>query len=102
MRSSNLLLFLLFTLAVLTWYFALHPQQFDLVIASLRGYPQPSKPPVTCAHLLVTLERTYDRNLYDFVCVAHWTGKVEVTIRPVPSGRASEQSLSKKGTSAIH
>lgn len=85
MRPSNSLLFLLLILAVLTWYFALHPQQFDAVIQRLRGYPQPSKPPVTCAHLLATMERTYDRDLYDFVCFAHWTGEVELSIGPVLS-----------------
>ncbi len=81
MRSSNLLLLLLFVLAALVWFLALQPEQAESVIWYLRSYRPPPKPRVTCDNLLATMRRTYDDRLYDFVCVQSWTGKVELTIQ---------------------
>jgi len=81
MRSSNLLLLLLLVLAALVWLLALQPEQAEPLIHYLRSYRPPPKPRVTCDNLLATMRRTYDHRLYDFVCVARWTGTVELTIR---------------------
>ena len=85
MRSSNLLLLLLLVLAALTWFLALQPERAQPVIHYLRSYAPPPKPRITCDNLLATMQRTYDDDLYDFVCVQSWTGRVKLTIRPVLS-----------------
>jgi len=91
MRSSNLLLLLLLVLAVLTWLLAIHPERAEPFIHYLRSYRPPPKPPVTVGelhprdNLLATMHRTYDDDLYDFVCVERWTGTVALTVRPVLS-----------------